>query len=128
MDRKQFALLLLNLLLVCSVTAQKLPTMEEKTSALRKMDGYVPLYWDESGGKLWMEIQRMDTEMLYVMSMPAGLGSNDIGLDRGLLGGGRVVKFQRAGRKLLLVEPNLGYRALSDDPRERRAVETSFAQ
>jgi hypothetical protein len=75
-----------------------------------------------------MESNSLDTEMLYVMSLPAGLGSNDIGLDRGLLGGGRIVRFQRTGRKVLMTEPNYGYRALSDDLRERKAVEQSFAQ
>jgi hypothetical protein len=107
---------------------QKLPTIEEKTSSARRMDGYMPVYWDEGSGKLWMEVTRLDTDFLYVTSLPSGLGSNDIGLDRGLLGGGRVVRFVRSGRKLLLTEPNFGYRALSQDPRERKAVEQSFAQ
>ncbi len=64
----------------------------------------------------------------YRVSLPAGLGSNDIGLDRGLSGGGRIVKFSKVGRKVLLVQPNYDYRAVTNDVAEKRAVEESFAQ
>jgi len=118
------------LLLLCSATAhaQKLPTIEEKTNGLIKNDGYIPFYWDAYMGKLWLEIARTDSEFLYQTSLPAGLGSNDIGLDRGLLGNTAVVKFVRSGRKLLLIQPNYDYRAVTNDKAERRAVEQSFAQ
>ena len=108
--------------------AQSLPSIEEKTKGLKKMDGFLPYYVDVQNGKLWLEIDKIDTELLYVMSLPAGLGSNDIGLDRGLLGGGRIVKFSKVGKKVLLVEPNYAYRAVSPSARERIAVEQSFAQ
>ncbi len=109
-------------------TAQKLPSIEEKTNGLKKYEGYFPFYWDENSGKLWLQIDKLDTEFLYVVSLPSGLGSNDIGLDRGLLGEDRVVKFTKTGRKVLLIQPNYGYRALSNDAAERRAVEQAFAQ
>ncbi len=119
------------LLLLLSTTvlkAQPLPAISEKTKGMRRMDGFLPLYWDSTQGRLWMETGVSDADFLYVTSLPAGLGSNDIGLDRGLLGGGRVVRLSRVGRKVLLIQPNFGYRALTDDPNERRAVEQSFAQ
>lgn len=108
--------------------AQSLPSIEEKTKGLKKMDGFLPYYVDVQNGKLWLEVDKIDMELLYVMSLPAGLGSNDIGLDRGLLGGGRIVKFSKVGKKVLLVEPNYAYRAVSPSERERIAVEQSFAQ
>lgn len=107
---------------------QGLPSIEEKTNGLKKYEGYFPFYWDENTGKIWLEVDKIETEFLYVVSLPAGLGSNDIGLDRGLLGEDRVVKFSKVGRKLLLIQPNYGYRALSNDAAEKRAVEQSFAQ
>ncbi len=116
------------LLLPVLATAQKLPSIEDKTNGLKKYEGYFPFYWDENSGKLWLEIDKLDTEFLYVVSLPSGLGSNDIGLDRGLLGEDRVVKFTKTGRKVLLIQPNYGYRALSNDAAERRAVEQAFAQ
>ena len=94
---------LLLLLLPILSFAQPLPTIEEKTKGLTKQEGYFAFYRDEQNGKMWMEISRFDTEILYVMSLPAGLGSNDIGLDRGLIGGGRVVKFSKIGKKILMV-------------------------
>ncbi|MBM3444914.1 MAG: DUF5117 domain-containing protein [Bacteroidetes bacterium] len=108
--------------------AQPLPSIAEKTKGLLKYEGFVPFYRDDANGKIWLEINHLNTELLYVMSLPAGLGSNDIGLDRGLLGGGRIVKFIRIGKKILMTEPNYGYRALSDAAREKAAVEQSFAQ
>lgn len=118
------------LLLFCTpgLMAQQLPSIAEKTKGMRRMEGFFPLYWDTAQGRLWMEASASETEFLYVTSLPAGLGSNDIGLDRGLLGGGRVVKLSRVGRKLLLVQPNYDYRAVTSDMNERRAVEQSFAQ
>jgi Met-zincin/Domain of unknown function (DUF5117) len=99
-----------------------------KTAGLLKVDGYIPLYWDAGAGKMWMEITRFNTELLYQVSLPAGVGSNPIGLDRGQLGGTYVVYFERVGPKVLMIQPNYRYRALSDDEAERRAVADSFAR
>jgi hypothetical protein len=108
--------------------AQSLPSIEEKTKGLKKYDGYMNFYWDENAGKIWLEVDKLDSEILYQTSLPAGLGSNDIGLDRGLQVDTRVVKFLRTGRKLLMVQPNFEYRANTNDKAEKRAVEQSFAQ
>jgi hypothetical protein len=107
---------------------QALPSIADKTKGMQKLDGFLPLYWDDASGKLWLEVPQLDQEMIYVVSLPAGLGSNDIGLDRSQLGGERIVKFERVGPKLLLVQPNYEFRAVSDNPDERRDVAESFAQ
>ncbi len=60
-------------------------------------------------------------------SLAAGLGSNDVGLDRSKLTGTRVVRFERVGPRILMVQPNLDYRAESDNPAERLAVADAFA-
>ena len=119
-----FALFLLTPL---ATRAQGLPTIAEKTQGFEKKDGYFPLYWDAAEGKVWLEIPRFDEDFLYVVSLPGGLGSNDVGLDRNQLGGERVVRFERVGPKVLLAEPNLNYRAGSDNAAERKAVEDAFA-
>lgn len=108
--------------------AQKLPSIEEKTTGFKKLEGFFPLYWDENAGRLWLEINKLDTEVLYIKSLPAGLGSNDIGLDRGMLDGNNIVKFSRTGRKVLMIAPNYDYRAVTNDAAEKRAVEQSFGQ
>ncbi|MEL7186875.1 MAG: zinc-dependent metalloprotease, partial [Pseudomonadota bacterium] len=56
-----------------------------------------------------------------------GIGSNDIGLDRGQLGSTKVVRFRQIGPKVMLVEDNLAYRANSDNADERNAIAESFA-
>jgi hypothetical protein len=108
--------------------AAPIQTIEARTTGLQKIDGYMPLYWDEKTGSLWMEINKLDTELLYSTGLTAGLGSNDIGLDRGQSGQGRVVKFQRIGPRVMMVQPNYAWRANSQNPDERRAVEDAFAK
>jgi hypothetical protein len=104
------------------------PSIDEKTRGLQKLDGFFPLYWDTRAGTLFIEVPKFDTEVLYVTALSAGLGSNDIGLDRGQLGGEHIVSFRRIGPKVLMVEPNYGYRAISTNADERRAVEEAFAK
>lgn len=121
--------LLFALLFASPLAAQgTLPSIAEKTRGLEKLDGFVPLYWNEAEGKLWMEIPQLEQEMIYVVSLPAGIGSNDIGLDRGQLGGERIVFFRRVGPKVLMIQPNYAFRAITDNAAERRAVEDAFAQ
>jgi len=103
-------------------------TITEKVKLMKALPGFLPLYWDGKAGKMWLEIERFDTDLLYVDSLPAGLGSNDIGLDRGQLGRERVVRFTRNGPKVLLVEQNLAFRAEQGSAAEKRAVQDSFAQ
>jgi hypothetical protein len=104
------------------------PTIAEKTAGAQKFAGYFNLYWDAKQGKLWLEIDKWSSEFLYQSGLPAGIGSNDIGLDRGQLGRTRIVRFERSGPKVLLIQENLEYRAVSNDPDERRAVHDSFAE
>lgn len=102
--------------------------LESKTAGLKKFSGYFDFFYDEKQDKILLLIDKWDTEFLYVDGLSAGVGSNDIGLDRNRLGGEHVVKFQRRGPKVLLTEINLGYRAISDNAAERKAVEEAFAQ
>ncbi len=128
-------LLLTTIIFSGCVTAQKTsktltttPPSFSKIDSWDKKEGFFNFWWDETEGKIWLEIDKFDTEFLYVNSLPAGVGSNDIGLDRGQLGGERVVKFTRSGNKILLVQPNYKYRAVSDNTLEKRSVEEAFAQ
>ena len=104
------------------------PSIDDRTSGMKKMDGYFPLYWDERGGSLFVEVARFDQDFLLSNGLSAGLGSNDIGLDRGRGGQGRVVQFQRVGPRVFLVQANQSFRSSSKNPLERKAVEDSFAR
>jgi hypothetical protein len=106
----------------------KSQTIDEKVAGMQKFPGYFPFYWDAKAGKLWLEIDKWNTEFLYVESLPAGIGSNDIGLDRGQLGNSFIVRFDRSGPKVLLVAPNYDFRAVTNDPDEKLAVKDAFAE
>jgi hypothetical protein len=108
--------------------AEKSATIAEKTKGSDKLEGYFNLYWDAKAGKLWLEVDKWNTEFLYQSGLPAGIGSNDIGLDRGQMGGTHMVRFERSGPKVLLIEENTRYRAVSEDADERKAVHDSFAE
>ena len=102
--------------------------ISEKTRDSQKLAGYFNLYWDAKAGRLWLEIDKWNAEFLYQSGLTAGVGSNDIGLDRGQLGATRIVQFERSGPKVLLIEENLNFRAVSNDADEKRAVRDSFAE
>ena len=107
--------------------AEQITSIEERTKDLKKIDGFFPMYLDEPGGKLWLEIPKLDTEVLYSTGLATGLGSNDIGLDRGMGTGAKLVSFQRVGPRVLLVQPNMSFRSSSPNVLERKSVQDSFA-
>jgi hypothetical protein len=118
-----------SLALASAASAQ---TAQTSSSSLQnpnwqRIDGYMPLYWDAAKGKLYLEISRFDQEFLYQVSLATGVGSNPIGLDRGQMGPTAIVKFERIGPKVLLVQPNYTFRALNAADAEQRAVADSFA-
>lgn len=124
---------MLRFLLVCIffpllLAAQTENPIKTKTKNMKSYNGFFNFYWEESTGKIWLEIDKLEEEVLYQTSLPAGLGSNDVGLDRGIMGNTYIVKFNRVGNKILMIEPNYAYRAVSGDAAEKRAVEQSFAQ
>ena len=92
--------------------------------------GYFDTYYDTGANKLYARIpkERLKQPFLYVYSLSQGIGSNDIGLDRGQLGSEQVVYFEQRGPRVFLVQPNLAFRALTDNPLERASVEQAFAK
>jgi hypothetical protein len=110
-----------------AANAQETPTIREAVADSTAIEGYFNLYWDAESGNLYWEIDKLDTEFLYQISMGSGLGSNPIGIDRGQLRGTFVLAAQRVGPRVLLVEPNYRYRATSDNPLEVQAVKDAFA-
>ncbi|WP_430468301.1 zinc-dependent metalloprotease [Winogradskyella ouciana] len=95
---------------------------------LKSYEGFFDFYYEESTDKIFLKVEKLNEEFLYVNSLASGVGSNDIGLDRGQLGNERLVYFQKAGNKLLLIQPNLKYRANTDNELERKSIEQAFAK
>jgi len=126
--KKLYLSLFLLINLIPFANAQKGSDFESKTKGLTKYSGYLNFYWNDKTGQVFLEINRFNDEFLYVSSLPSGVGSNDLGMDRGQIGESRIVKFMRVGNKVLLVQPNYSYRAVSNNADERKSVEEAFAQ
>ena len=109
-----------------AVQAQ-LPSIADRTAGTTKMEGFFNLYWDDSTGKMYWEIDKLETGFIYQVSMGSGLGSNPVGIDRGQLRGTWLLEARRVGPRVLLWEPNYRYRAFSDNPDEVRAARDAFA-
>jgi Met-zincin/Domain of unknown function (DUF5117) len=115
-------------LICCALQFAAAQDIETTLKEAEKKEGFLTYYWHEAKGKMYLEVRNLQDEFIYYPSLSRGLGSNDIGLDRGKLGSEHLLKWVKTGNKLLLVEPNSYYRARSTDAQERQAVEQSFAK
>ncbi len=108
-------------------TVAALPTLVEANQGAEEYAGFFTFYWDARQGQLRLKVDRWEP-FLYVQGLATGLGSNPVGLDRGQLGTERIVRFERVGPKVYLHQPNLRFRAESQNQAEVRAVQDSFAE
>src|ERR1700749_2594023 len=126
--KKIYLLFILSVNFLTIAIAQKSNDITSATKGLTAYKGYFNFYWDENTGHILLEVDKLNTEFLYVNSLPAGVGSNDLGLDRGQIGDTRIVKFIKSGPKILLIQPNYDYRAVSNNADERKSVDEAFAK
>ena len=90
--------------------------------------GFINLFYEQASGELYLEANKLNQPFLMLTSLPHGVGSNDIGLDRGQLGRTRMVQFERHGPYLILKQLNTDYRANTENAAEQRAVKEAFAE
>ena len=103
-------------------------TGKKLQKGITKYSGYYTFYYDGNSDKIYLQVDKLNADFLYVRSLSEGIGSNDIGLDRGQLGSGVVVHFKKAGNKILMVQPNQDYRAITDNKEEKNSVKEAFAK
>jgi len=115
-------------LLVPSQRRAAAQSISEYAAGMDSQDGFIPLHWDHETGRLLLEIRRFDEDFLYLQSQATGIGSNRLGLDRGMIGSEHIARFERVGPKVHFVLQNPGFRAEEGrtDALER-SVEESFA-
>ncbi|KFZ31466.1 peptidase [Pseudidiomarina salinarum] len=101
--------------------------LAEFTADMTTHQGFFTFYHAPAQGNYYLQIPRQSTPFIFQTSLPWGLGSNDIGLDRGQLGATRLASFHIEGNKVLLQQHNTYYRATSDNPAERASVSEAFA-
>ena len=104
------------------------PISRPRRAAAEHVAGFFDVYRDAAKGRVLLGVHALDTPFLLVTSLPWGLGSNDVGLDRGQSGESHLVEFRRVGPRLLLVEDNTKFRAVSSNPDEALSVRQAFAE
>lgn len=125
----RFQIAVFSLLVISFNTfATEKKSISEFTAGMEHHAGFVDFYWDNNNGKIYLKVNKFDQDLLYVYYLQSGVGSNDVGLDRGQIGGYSLVQFKRLGNKIMMIEPNQSYRAYSDNSAERKAVADGFAQ
>lgn len=113
--------------------ASGLPSFAEKIGKLEKRAGFLDLYVDADAGTLLAALPAPRPadgeilELLYQTGLSSGLGSNPVGLDRGVGSETRLMRLRKVGNKVLFEQLNTDFRAESENLAERRAVEQSFA-
>ena len=95
---------------------------QEVNSENKVFSGFFDFNYSESDDKIFLKVNKINKEFLYVSSLSTGVGSNDIGLDRGQLGKERILQFEKYGNKLLLVQSNQKFKAISENNLEFSSV------
>ena len=119
--------LLVSICLFYLPAATAAPTVSEFVDGFESRSGFLNLYIDHDAGRVYVAIPNDLGELIFQNSLARGIGSNDIGLDRGRLGDTQLVGFVRIGDKALLQAKNTDYRADSDNFIEQQAVTEAFA-
>jgi hypothetical protein len=107
-----------------AVPAKAAGSLASLTKGMQKFDGYFPFYYEAKTGKVFVEVDRLNQEFLYFTSLSNSVGN---GIERGQ-SASAIAKFVRVGGKVMLIEPNYGYRALTTNTDEQRAVDNAFAK
>jgi hypothetical protein len=116
------------ILLFASISEGMATSFTEMTRSMEKQAGLFDVYYDRQSGKVYLAIEAFEQDFILLTSLPYGLGSNDIGLDRGLQGGSRLAFFRRVGNRVFLVQKNTYYRAESNNLAERQSIREAFAE
>lgn len=104
----------------------------ETVRGLDMRDGFIPLHVDDSDGRILAELDLQDDgsfgRMIYTSRMTSGLGSNPVGIDRGLGGSSEILRFFRVNDQIFAEFENMRYRAIGAGPDEANATLQSFAR
>ncbi|MBO6505557.1 MAG: zinc-dependent metalloprotease [Kordiimonadaceae bacterium] len=104
----------------------------EAVANLEPKSGLLEAYVDTRKNKVLLALtERPDGTLgryIYAAYLTGGLGSNPVGLDRSRPSDSYILAFKRSGDQVYAFIENHRYRATADNPSEKRAVETSFAQ
>ena len=104
----------------------------ETIAGLEQREGFLPLYVDDSDGRILARLNASGEgdygRMIYTSRMTSGLGSNPVGIDRGLGGSSQILRFFRVNDRIFAEFENTRFRALGAGPEEADATRQSFAR
>jgi predicted transcriptional regulator len=104
----------------------------EEIEGLERKDGLFPIYVDTAKGRVLAELSRDEVghlgRLIYTARLTSGLGSNPIGLDRGLGTGSYLLRFSQVGESVFAEFENTRYRAIGAGPEEAAATVQSFGR
>ncbi|QPB81915.1 DUF5117 domain-containing protein [Pseudoalteromonas rubra] len=129
MRKTRFAPHMLSALLLAMIPQAHaaIKSIDEFTDKLNHFPGFYAFYSDPASGKIYLDVDKLSQPFLLQHSLPYGVGSNDIGLDRGQLGSTYLVQFERFGDKVMLRALNTYFRASADNSAEQQSVKEAFA-
>ena len=101
-------------------------TAYANSGPLQQRDSFIGVRVDADRNKLLLEIpaDRLNSDFLHQSTLATGFGA--LGLDRGQLGSSVVVRFERRGKRVLMVRDNWSVRAPGESAAERRAAAEGF--
>jgi len=107
-------------------------SFSEVVADAERREGVFDLYVDEPAGAVFAAFAPDAAghygRYIHAARLTAGLGSNPVGLDRGFGIGGRILRVERAGPRVLFIIENHGFRALGAEADEDLATRQSFAE
>ncbi|WP_404341204.1 zinc-dependent metalloprotease [Pseudoalteromonas mariniglutinosa] len=120
--------ILLTVLLTMITQAQAaIKSINDFTEQMNHFPGYFAFFYDTDNGKVYVKVDKLEQPFLLQQSLPYGVGSNDIGLDRGQLGKTYLAQFERFGNKVMLRAVNTYYRANTRNKAEQQSIKEAFA-
>ncbi len=93
----------------------------------QRHDGFLPFTYDGSRGRILLEVPKLNEDLLYFAGVGKGIGSVELGVDRGASYLSTVIYFERAGPRVQIVQRNLKFRALNGNAALKQGMEESFA-
>lgn len=95
--------------------------------SVQQRDAFVGVRVDADRNKVLLEIpaDRLNKDFLLQSVLATGLGG--LSLDRGQLGGSVVARFERHGKRVLMMRNNWSIRATGANADEKRAADEGFA-
>jgi len=120
--------LLYALMAMASIDMANGESFSDSINGLTKKSGFYTLYGGHEQQAILLQVDKLNQPFIYVSSLIQGIGSNNLGLDRGQIGDSRLVQFERFGQRVILRQLNPYYRAISENTHEVSALNLAFAE